>query len=254
MTVFTVITITRNCDRTILETLNSVSSQDYSNISHIIIDGRSTDSTTRVVRDFFHQKSCILYQQQSHGIAAAFNQGIRQATGDLVLFLNAGDSFVDNKVVTHIVNSYSQEHWLWSFGETISLSRRRLFRRYVRQYSSWQQLLFLYGNPMCHQSTVFSRSFLKQVGFYDENLSLAMDYDFNVRASSISQPHLLRFPISYYDTTGISSKKVFQIYKMHRVLRKKYFRLSWSHNLAIDGICFLKTVKRLFMIPIKQFL
>ncbi|MEH1823024.1 MAG: glycosyltransferase [Nostoc sp.] len=249
-----VITITRNAESHICQTLKSVSEQEYSQINHIIVDGQSTDLTVNIIDSFPHNKTFKVYTQKSIGITAAFNEGLRYVTGDLVVFLNAGDLFVNSQVIAQVVESYKNNEWLWASGETISLSRRKYLKRYIKQYHKWQQELFLYGNPICHQSTIFSQVILSQVGLYDEQLYLEADYDFNVRASLISQPYLLRFPISYYDTTGISSIKVFQSYITQKRLRKKYFPLTDNQNLIIDTICFIKAIKRFLLIPIKLYL
>lgn len=156
MSLCNIITIVKNDEKGIFKTLTSVSSQDYININHIIIDGHSTDSTVKIVNEFRHTKNCKLYQQQKIGITTAFNEGLRHASGDLVLFLNAGDLLVNNQVITQVVESYKNNKWLWACGETISVSRKAYLKRHIKQYTHWQQELFLYGNPICHQSTIFS--------------------------------------------------------------------------------------------------
>lgn len=249
-----IITIAKNADSTIFQTLESVSNQTYTHINHIIIDGQSTDLTVNTVKTFPHEKICNIYSQESRGITAAFNEGLRYVTGDLVVFLNAGDLFINSQVIAQVVESYENNKWLWATGETISFSRKKYLKRYIKQHTEWQQELFLYGNPICHQSTIFSQAIFSEVGSYDEQLYLEADYDFNVRASLVSQPYLLRFPISYYDTTGISSIRVFQSYNIQKKLRKKYFSLSYNQNLIIDSICFLKAIKRFLLIPIKLYL
>lgn len=249
-----IITIVKNGESNITRTLASVSNQDYNYINHIIIDGQSTDLTLRIVNSFPHTKICNIYQQQSKGITAAFNEGLRYVSGDLVLFLNAGDLLVNNQVITQVVESYKNNKWLWACGETISVSNKGYLKRHIKQYTHWRQELFLYGNPICHQSTIFSQELLQKVGSYDEELYLEADYDFNVRASFLSQPFLLRFPVSYYDTTGISSRKVFQSYSIQRKVRNKYFPVAPNRNLIIDSICLIKVLKRFFMIPFKLYL
>ncbi len=254
MIVCNIITIVKNCESNINKTLVSVSSQNYNHIIHIIIDGQSTDLTLNIINNFSHTKICKVYQQQSIGIPAAFNEGLRYITGDLVLFLNAGDLLVNNQVITQVVESYKNNKWLWAFGETISVSNKGYLKRYIKQYTYWQQELFLYGNPICHQSTIFSQELLQKVSSYDEQLYLEADYDFNIRASLIYQPCLLRFPISYYDTTGISSRKIFKSYLIQRKLRKKYFPMTPLKSLIIDIICLFKVIKRFFMLPLKLYL
>jgi glycosyltransferase involved in cell wall biosynthesis len=249
-----VITIVKNGAASISETLFSVSCQTYDCINHIIIDGNSTDKTIEIIKNFDHNKSVNILFQQGTGIANAFNNGIDNSQGDLVIFLNSGDIFVDCNIVQKIVDSYITNHWLWAFGETISVSKHRFLKRHIRQYSHWRQELFLYNNPICHQSTIFSQDLIQKVGLYNEHLSLGMDYDFNIRASLISKPYLLYFPISYYDTTGVSSIKVFKAYDKHLQLRKKYFPLPKINDLITDITCFLKTCICLVMIPVKWLL
>ncbi|MDJ0733752.1 MAG: glycosyltransferase [Nostocaceae cyanobacterium] len=249
-----IITLTKNSDKCILETLHSVNSQDYPHIHHIIIDGNSTDKTIPIINQYHHKKKLSIFQQHGSGIANGLNTGLIKSSGELVIFLNSGDSFVSESVLSKIVDSYVKEKWLWAFGETISRSRKGYFTRHIKQYKTWQQSLFLYKNPICHQSTVFSQEILQKNGLYDEKLSLEMDYDFNVRASLLSQPFLLHFPISYYDTTGVSSRHVFKYYKIHKKLRKKYFSLSPISNLKIDSICLIKAILRFLMIPVKLYL
>jgi len=249
-----IITTTKNSDDVIKKTLDSVSNQTYSYINHIIVDGYSTDDTIQIIQNFQHQKNLEFYQEPPKGISNAFNIGLTKSSGQLVLFLNSGDVLVDKNVVGKILESYLNEKWLWAFGETISVSRKGYLKRHIKQYPQWQQELFLYSNPICHQSTILSNELIQKVGLYNEELSLEMDYDFNVRASLISEPYLLYFPIAYYDTTGVSSIKVFKHYKIHKQLRKKYFPLSRSRNLMIDTICFIKAIKRFMMIPIKLYL
>ncbi|MBN3908048.1 MAG: glycosyltransferase [Nostoc sp. NMS1] len=249
-----VITLTKNSSNCILKTLDSVSTQDYKYINHIIVDGNSTDKTVELINQYSHQKKVIIFQQNGVGIANAFNVGLLKSSGNLVIFLNSGDSLVNEVVITKIVDSYVKEKWLWAFGETISLSQKQYLKRHIKQYTHWDKNLFLSRNPICHQSTIFSQKLIQKVGLYDEQLTLEMDYDFNIRASLIAQPHLLYFPISYYDTTGVSSIKVFKHYRMHREVRKKYFPLSPIDSLKTDIFCFLKACMRFMMIPIKMFL
>ena len=249
-----IITVVKNSAALIKQTLSSVTSQIYQDINHIIIDGNSNDNTIQIINDFNHNKNVIKYYQSATGIANAFNDGLSKSQGDLVIFLNSGDTFVDQNVVAKVVESFIQSNWLWGFGETISVSKNRFFKRHINQYDSWKNELFFHGNPICHQSTVYSRKLLNNVGLYDEKLRLGMDYDFNIRCSLIHNPFLMYFPISYYDTSGVSSRRVFRSYQIEANIRKKYFPLTITRNLIIDTVGFFKAVQRFLMIPVKLFL
>jgi glycosyltransferase involved in cell wall biosynthesis len=246
-----IVTITKNAENSLSSTLKSVSEQNYSHINHIIIDGKSTDNTLKIINNFNHSHTIIVFPQQGYGISAAFNTAILQSKGDLIIFLNSGDYLVNDNVVQTIVDSYVREKWLWAVGETISVSRNKIFKKYNKQYRRWSQNLFLYKNPICHQSTIYSKKIIDMVGFYDEKLEMEMDYDFNIRVSLVANPNLLNFPVAYYDTTGISSIQVFKHFRIHRQIRKQYFSRSTYTNIIIDMIGLLNALMRFLLIPVK---
>jgi len=249
-----VITITSKIDDALFTTLNNVSQQTYQAINHIVIYRQATDTEIEKLQNFEHQKNLLFYLEQGKGIAAAFNDGIKQSQGALVLFLNSGDTLVSNDVIDRVAQSYARHSWLWATGETISVSKRRILKKYLKQRQTWSDNLFWYGNPVCHQSTFYSRKLIEKIGLYNDSLSIGMDYDYNVRANQVSSPTLLYFPIAYYDTTGLSSIKVFKQLANYRRLRDRYFKLSIFNRLKIDTYCLLKSFYRLAMIPAKLWL
>lgn len=249
-----IVTITRQIDTTLFNTLNNVSQQDYQFINHIIIYHACTETDLNKLQSFPHTKNLLSFPQVGTGIASAFNNGINHAQGDLILFLNAGDTLVANDVIDKVVASYAEDKWLWGTGETISVSKNRYLKKYRPQRQNWTDNLFWYGNPVCHQSTFYSRRLINQVGLYNESLSMGMDYEYNVRANLLSSPKLLYFPIAYYDTTGVSSIRVFQQFNSERHIRDRYFKLSKFNQLKIDTYCLLKSILRLAMLPAKLWL
>lgn len=249
-----VVTITSKIDGALFTTLNNVSQQSYSTINHIIIYNQAADEEVKKLQSFHHQKNFLYYPQQGSGIASAFNNGIEHSQGELVLFLNAGDSLVADDVIEKVSQSFAQNKWLWAMGETISVSKNKYLKKYRPQHRVWNDRLFLYGNPVCHQSTFYSRQLIKQVGEYNESLSIEMDYEYNVRANLLASPTLLYFPIAYYDTTGLSSIRVFKQFTNHRRIRDHYFQLSRLHRLKVDAYCLLKSIFRLAMVPAKLWL
>jgi glycosyltransferase involved in cell wall biosynthesis len=249
-----IVTITTKIDDSLLTTLENVSQQSYENINHIIIYREANDKKLAQLQTFIHRKNLLFYPQIGKGISSAFNNGINLAQGELILFLNSGDTLVADDVIERVIDSYTQNKWLWATGETISVSKNKYLKKYRQQYQTWTNSLFWYGNPVCHQSTFYSRKLISQVGLYNESLSLEMDYDYNVRANQLINPTLLYFPIAYYDTTGVSSIRVFKQFTNHRRIRDRYFQLSKLNRLKVDTYCLLKSILRLAMIPAKLWL
>jgi glycosyltransferase len=74
-----IVTATYNSEKTIRDTLESISSQDYPHIEHIIIDGASRDRTLSIVKEFSHVAN--VYSEKDSGIYDAMNKGIKICTG-----------------------------------------------------------------------------------------------------------------------------------------------------------------------------
>jgi len=90
-----VITVCYNALQGIENTILSVKSQAYEDVEYIIIDGGSTDGTVDIIREY---SNCIDFfvSEPDGGIYDAMNKGIRVATGEWIIFLNAGDVFASN--------------------------------------------------------------------------------------------------------------------------------------------------------------
>ena len=97
-----VITISYNCKDVIEDTILSVIGQTYTNIEYIIIDGASTDGTFDVIKKYA-DKIDFWISEPDKGIYDAMNKGLKHATGDWVIFMNAGDSFYNNTVIERFV-------------------------------------------------------------------------------------------------------------------------------------------------------
>ncbi|MBR6998717.1 MAG: glycosyltransferase, partial [Prevotella sp.] len=97
---FTVVTITFNAEAVLQRTLDSVLQQTHEDVEHLIIDGASTDGTLRLAEQYKSQSDAsarghkvIIRSEPDDGIYHAMNKGLTQASGDYILYLNAGDSF-----------------------------------------------------------------------------------------------------------------------------------------------------------------
>lgn len=99
----TVITVVRNNRAGLARTIASVRSQSYQQIEFLVIDGASSDGTAGVIRD---NEDIIDYWESrpDEGIYDAMNKGLRRATGQLVLFLNAGDELLASHSLQTAVN------------------------------------------------------------------------------------------------------------------------------------------------------
>ena len=89
-----IITITFNAARTLQRTLDSVACQTYADIEHLIIDGASKDDTLAIAKRYQQQShhEVVIQSEPDRGLYDAMNKGLQKATGDYLVFLNAGDT------------------------------------------------------------------------------------------------------------------------------------------------------------------
>ena len=102
---FTIITVSYNAESCIEGTIKSVLIQSYKNIEYIIIDGGSTDNTLKIINKY-KKEIDIIVSEPDQGIYDAMNKGLNLAKGHFVNFLNAGDTFYNNEVLS-LVSKYS---------------------------------------------------------------------------------------------------------------------------------------------------
>ena len=87
-----VITICYNCRSDLEQTVNSVLAQTYANVEYIIVDGGSTDGTLAMM-DKYRDRITTFISEHDDGIYDALNKGVRAATGEWIICMNAGDTF-----------------------------------------------------------------------------------------------------------------------------------------------------------------
>ena len=87
----TIITVVLNDEKNIEKTIQSVLGQKYKNIQYIIIDGNSKDQTKNLINKYIDSIN-IFISENDKGIYDAFNKGLRRSKGELIGFVNSGDT------------------------------------------------------------------------------------------------------------------------------------------------------------------
>jgi len=200
-----IVSVVFNGEQYIEQTIQSILDQDYNSIEYIIIDGGSTDGTTDILRRYEDQ---ITYwnSEADNGIYDAMNKGIRAATGDYLMFLNAGDSFASCEILTQIVKRITSNNYPdVVYGSTNVLSEKGCFIKELKPLAFTKLNLTLFGTrTVCHQSILVKKSIAP---FYSTDYrlkgELAWYYDI---LKITANPNIckLNIPISNYSLGGLS--------------------------------------------------
>lgn len=102
-----VVTVVRNAENLIEKTINSVIRQEYPSLEYIVVDGNSQDQTKLIIEGYLDHIDKYV-SEPDKGIYDAMNKGAKLATGDWILYMNAGDYFyASNSLISlnHALNS-----------------------------------------------------------------------------------------------------------------------------------------------------
>ena len=199
----TYVTITYNAAKVLQRTLDSVLSQDYPHIVHLIIDGASTDDTLLLVNDYIERSNAAenghlvqVTSEPDKGIYDAMNKGLRSlerlrvgasaGIGDYVCFLNAGDFLPSSDTVTRIVNSQlstpNSQLPAVLYGDTDIVDGEGRFLHHRRlappEQLSWKS--FRQGMLVCHQA-FYARTDYAIATPYDLHYRYSADVDWCIR-------------------------------------------------------------------------
>lgn len=150
-----IVTITFNAARTLQRTLDSVLAQSYPHIEHLIIDGASTDSTVEIAERYQAQSrhEVIISSEPDKGLYDAMNKGLQRATGDYIVFLNAGDSLYAPDTIGQVADC-AREYPAVVYGDTAITDGEGHFL-HLRRHRPPEQLTwrsFKKGMLVCHQA------------------------------------------------------------------------------------------------------
>lgn len=141
-----IITSCYNRKDTVGNAIESVLSQDYSDIEYIIVDGASTDGTQKAIEKMINDKPAhidIKYvSEPDSGMYEALNKGIRMATGDVIALLHSDDVMYDSHTVSDVVSEMkrTQCDFLYADGLFVDAQRtHKVVRNWIGgRYSKWK--------------------------------------------------------------------------------------------------------------------
>jgi len=203
-----IVTAVRNGAAAIGATLESVASQTHADIEHLVIDGASTDATVAIVRREGRRVARLL-SEPDRGVYDAFNKGLALATGDVVAYLNAGDTYLDEGVVARVVAAFAAHDVDAVFGDVLIVAGADP-TRVVRHYSSahFTPGRLARGFMPAHPALFLRRELYQRLGGYDASYRIAGDFELCVRAfvHEHARFHYLARPLVRMPQGGLSTR------------------------------------------------
>lgn len=188
---FTIVTCTFNAEHELQRTLDSVFHQSYADVEHLILDGLSRDRSVEMAQTYKQRSDeartgheVVVCSERDSGLYDAMNKGIARATGDYIVFLNAGDTFPSETTLEHIAHSIGDGEALPGviYGDTDIVNDEGRFLRHRRLQPpaklTWRS--FRNGMLVCHQA-FYALTTLAKDNPYNLNYRFSADVDWCIR-------------------------------------------------------------------------
>ena len=222
----TVITVVYNSANNIERTLLSVINQSYPHIEYIVIDGASTDGTVDIIGQYAGRIARFI-SEPDNGIYDAMNKGLALATGDYVLFMNAGDEIYCADTVAEVFATvpdadiyYGETEMFDADWQSIGLRRHAIPQRF-----NWKS--FRYSMNVSHQAIYIRRSITSP---YDVRYHLSADIDWVIRAAKAAGKTVnTNRIVAKYLTGGMSKRRHWpSLRERFQILSTHY---GWLRNI-----------------------
>ena len=222
---FSILTPSFNQGQYIEKNIRSVMNQDWDDVEHIVIDGGSTDNTLNVLKKYSHLK---WISEPDDGQADALNKGLKMATGDIIGWINS-DDYYESNIFNEVFSFFNNEPVRWVIGNIFSTYPSfGITEKVVSPETTYKRLL---KNPdiVRQQAAFFKKDALIEIGGWNKQYHMAMDYDLWVRLSKNETPIMVNREWAYFthhEHQKTSSKNILlQVSDIENILRKE--NLSW---------------------------
>ena len=236
----TYVTITYQAEKVLQRTLNSVLEQDYPEITHLIIDGASTDGTLEMVNDYIARSNAadnghkvLLMSEPDDGIYDAMNKGLRSLDGDYVCFLNAGDFLPSSDIVSRIVEKVNGQLPAVLYGDTDIVDGEGHFLHHRRlsppEHLTWKS--FRHGMLVCHQA-FYARTDFAIATPYNQKYRYSADVDWCIRImkaaarENVPLQNLHMVVVNYTEEGQTTLHHRESLLERYRVMECHYGRIS----------------------------
>jgi glycosyltransferase involved in cell wall biosynthesis len=210
-------------------TIKSLRLQTYSEIEYIIIDGASKDNTSQIIKE--NQDIINLWiSEPDNGLYYAMNKGLELASGDYVIFINAGDMFYSPGTLEKVFVNHQDDIDIY-YGDTMILAenQKEIGSRRLTPPKQLSKKSFRWGMTVCHQSILIKRTIAPK---YNTNYRITADYDWVLTSIENAKKIVnTKLYISKFLSGGLSSKHIMKA-------NKERFRIMCNHYGLITSLCY----------------
>ena len=242
---FSVITVVKNDEKNIIQTLKSIKNQTYTNFEYIIIDGNSEDKTIQKLMKFKNQINYLL-SEKDNGIYFAMNKGLKISKGKIIVFVNSGDMLTKNAL--RIIKQKFDHH---KFDFVFGTVKRHYTKDTIIKYGfNRNRLKYNFDFATAHSTGFYlKRNIYKKIGFFNTFYKCSSDYDIYFKIllkmkldGGYTKKNEL---IGTVSSGGFSSKVSF----FGHLIEETKIRIDNNQNIMLVALIFINAlIKRIFKV------
>jgi glycosyltransferase involved in cell wall biosynthesis len=220
-----------NGEQFISESIESLLSQTCPIDEIIVIDDKSTDQGLKIVRKLIetNQTVKLLRNPSNKGSSHCRNLGIKESSGDYILFLDQDDYLgsnyleeISNHLMKHSVKETAGVHSSYFIVDENGENPNEISYDEINsdEFLGYQ---FLRNRILSNSGTIIKKSILDQTGLYDESLKFSQDWDLWLRIGKIEAISYLKKPLTFIRRhSNNTSKKIEGFLNDERTILQKY--------------------------------
>jgi glycosyltransferase involved in cell wall biosynthesis len=217
-----IITVVYNGVATLEQTILSVINQTYENIEYIIIDGGSTDGTVDIIKKY-EKHFAYWVREPDKGIYDAMNKGIDKATGEWINFMNSGDWFYSECVLSNIFENGENVYSDIIYGAVYCNLKGKIVHIKPKKLKNIKKEI-----PFCHQASFVKRNIIP---YFDTKFKISADYDMFYKLYSKEYVFKeVNFDMVFYDGNGFSYNN-FILHSIEKFIIRKQYNNNVLYNL-----------------------
>ncbi len=237
----TVVIPVYNCDKYLRRAVDSVLKQKFNNYELILINDGSTDNSLNICLDYSKNDNVKVIDIKNSGVSNARNMGIKKASGEYIIFLDADDYFNEGyfKKLDKIIKNDNFDIVINNYFNEYSNKDRKVIAtkkdRYCDLIKEKNTILNLISNATINNlgNKVYKLDYIKKYNLYfDENIDFGEDLLFNLKYINKCENMYLSSFYNYnyvqYNTKSISKQNIDNRYE-------KLFYIN-SHILELSHV------------------
>jgi glycosyltransferase len=166
-----IITLAYNNLNELKATLDSIPEENF--VESIIVNGGNSPYSA----DLIKSRNGKIINEKDEGIADAFNKGVKASNGDLIMFLNSGDILINRNYLTQAINLFEEKLRISFVHSNIlysdAIGGDLIVKPPLKNLGR--------GMKYLHPSMIVKKEVFNELGYFNLNYRLAMDFDFVVK-------------------------------------------------------------------------